>query len=149
MRRLLAAILFALGPGCTAFDFAAPGNPAPDASVDAASDADAMDGSPPTDGGAPGLLSLAQAAQVCSLIFECPRLASAIDASLVIPLDFPSTPLNFSGCMDWLAGPIDPARVGLAQQRTVLVAIAQARSCQAAYQACPIQPVEAGTTCQA
>jgi hypothetical protein len=150
MRRLVAAILITAGSGCTAFDFAAPGNPAPDGGPDATRDAtsDAADAGPGVDAGA-GLLSLSQAAQLCSLIFECPRLAAAIDASLVIPLDYPSTPLNFSGCMDWLAGPIDPARVGLARQRAILETVAQATSCQAAYQACPVQPVDGGATCQA
>jgi hypothetical protein len=49
--------------------------------------------------------------------------------------------------MDWVAGPIDPERLGLAQQRSLLAAVAAATSCQAAGAALPVQPADAGSTC--
>jgi len=148
MRRV-AAVLAGLCLGaCTTFDF-----PAPDGGTD--SDAGAPDATTTTDAGAEAspdagptsFLSLEAAARLCAWTFECPGLAQAIEASLVIPVATPATPLNFSGCMDWLAGPVDPARIGLSEQRTILQAIAAASSCATAYAATPAQPVDTDAKC--
>jgi hypothetical protein len=48
--------------------------------------------------------------------------------------------------MDWLAGPIDPSRPGLAEQQSILRAVAPTSSCLAAAAALPVQPSQA-TTC--
>ncbi len=158
MRRVLvtAPLLGALG-ACTTFDFAAPtgessldGGPVDATSlVDAGLDARLEGGA---DGGGGSLLDLPTAARLCALTFDCPGLGQAIESSLVIPVATPASPLNFSGCVDWLAGPIDPGRIGLAEQQQILRAIAapaDASACAAAYASSPIHPVDAGATCAA
>jgi hypothetical protein len=150
VRRVLAVLATLAGPclgACTTFDFPAPsGMATSDAGVtDATMEVDAgPDASPTT------LLAPATAAQLCALTFQCPGLAQAIEASVVVPLATPLTPLNFSGCMDWLDGPIDANRVGLAKQRQILESIAAASGCAAAYAASPVQPIgpfDAAGTC--
>ncbi len=155
MRCVAAAFAGLCLGACTTFDFSPPSGvagddggssdattpPIPDASGDATPDA-----------GAPALLDLTTAARLCALVFSCPGLGQAIESSLVIPVATPTTPLNFSGCVDWLAGPIDPARVGLAQQQAILQAIAgpaDTATCAAAYAASPVKPVDAGASCPA
>jgi hypothetical protein len=152
MRRVVAAVVLVAGGAiaCTTFDFPPPsGATSADASSEASVDATVhVDAG--TDGGTQTpFLDVADAASLCTLIFECPRLAQAIEASLVIPLDTPSVPLNFSGCMDWLAGPVDPDRVGLKQQQTILSDISGRLTCAGAYSASPVHPVEAGGSCLA
>lgn len=141
-------VLAGLGLGaCTTFDFAAPSGVAPDdaTATDATTDVDSgADANPTT------LLDPTTAAKLCALTFQCPGLAQAIEASVVYPVATPPTPLNFSGCMDWLNGPIDPNRVGLATQRQILESIAGVSGCSAAYAASPVHPVapfDAGGTC--
>src|SRR5580704_17241317 len=102
MRRAVAAVLVLIAPACTAFDFSAPTGGAPDASVDAPMDVALMSDSCGADAGR-GFLTVAQTARVCTLVFACPPLGAAIEGALVIPVATPPTPLNFSGCMDWLA----------------------------------------------
>jgi len=148
MRRAMAAVLAVLAPACTAFDFSAPTGGAPDASTDAPLDVVTMADAGGADAG-PGFLTVTQAARVCTLVFACPRLGEAIEGSLVIPVATPPTPLNFSGCMDWLAGPVDQGRPGLSEQTMILAGIAQATTCDAAYTASPVHPVDAGATCKA
>jgi len=146
--RRIVAVLVGLSQGaCTTFDFAAPSGIAPtDASTsDAVTSADAGPDANPTT-----LLDLTTAAKLCALTFQCPGLAQAIEASVVIPLATPPAPLDFSGCMDWLAGPIDPNRVGISVQRQILQGIAGASGCTAAYAASPVHPVgpfDAAGTC--
>jgi hypothetical protein len=131
MRRSLAALLVLPGVAaiaCTTFDFSAP-SPAP------------------SDGGSPAAyLGTDDAARLCSLLFQCPHLDDAIALSIALPLDDPPA-LNFSACMDWVAGPIDPDRLGLAAQRALLSAVAAATSCTAAGAALPVQPIASGSTC--
>jgi hypothetical protein len=145
MRRALLALLVLLGvvaAACTAFDFPAP----------TAGPSDAAPEAPPPDvaveaGSSASYLSPDDAARLCSLLFQCPHLADAIALSIALPVDTPSSPLGFSSCMDWVAGPIDPERIGLAQQRALLTAVAGATSCATAGAALPVQPIDAGSTC--
>jgi len=155
MRRVVAAFAGLFLGACTTFAFSPPsgvagddGGPS-DATTPPIPDAGGDTG---TDAGAPALLDLTTAARLCALVFACPGLGQAIESSLVIPVATPTTPLNFSGCVDWLAGPVDPNRVGLAQQQAILQAIAgpaDAATCAAAYAASPVKPVEAGASCPA
>jgi hypothetical protein len=137
MRRALLALLVLVLVGvvaaaCTTFDFPAPTGAA-DGSVDAGSPSAYLD---PKD-----------AASFCAQLFRCPRLADAVALSIALPVDLPSSPLGFSACMDWVAGPIDPERLGLASQRGLLSNVASATTCEAAGAALPVQPADAGTTC--
>jgi hypothetical protein len=148
---LLGAAVLGVAAACTTFDFPEPAAPSDagvdgtvprDASVDAG-DASMEDGPVP----ATSFLSEQAAAQLCTLVFECPRLDDTIEGSLVIPVGTPATPLNFSGCMDWLAGPVSVDRVHLQLQQQILGEIAAASSCAVAYAASPIQPADAGSSC--
>jgi hypothetical protein len=148
MRRVVAVLAGLCLGACTTFDF-----PAPSGAMD--SDASAPDATAPTDAGAEAspdagptsFLDLPTAARLCARTFQCPGLAQAIEASLVIPIATPATPLNFSGCMDWLAGPVDPARIGLSEQRSILQMIASATSCAEAYAATPARPLDTDAKC--
>jgi hypothetical protein len=77
---------------------------------------------------APGYVSLAEAARVCSLVFECPLLASSVLASLAVPVD----PTNYSLCVHWLAAPVPPDRVGFAVQAQAFACMAQGGTCAGA-----------------
>lgn len=72
-----------------------------------------------------GYLTTAEAVTACSWVFSCPKLPRSIGESIAVPVD--ST--NFSMCVDWFAGPIDPGRIGFASQASVLKCIAQSKSC--------------------
>jgi hypothetical protein len=144
-RALLAlAVLAGTGSACTTFAFQRPQDSAGDAASDATTDSATTDG--PDGGPFPSLLSSDDAARLCSQIFRCPQLAEAIELSLALPINTPASPLGFSACMDWLAGPIDPNRPGLAEQQKILRAVAPTSSCLAASAALPVQPSQA-TTC--
>lgn len=150
MRRVASAAALAglcLG-GCTTFDFTAPGGLAsPEAGApDATAPAEAGVEAGP-DAGMTTFLDVDDAARLCALAFRCPGLAQAVEASLVIPIATPPAPLNFSGCMDWLAGPVDPARVGLSEQQKILKAIAGSSSCSAAYASTPARPADTDAKC--
>jgi hypothetical protein len=139
----LAAAWGAAG-ACTAFSFPRPQESA-DASV--AQDGSAVDaGAAETPAPQPGYLGPSDAARLCAVVFKCARLAQTITRSIVLPLDTPSSPLNFSACMDWAAGPIDPKRPGFAAQQAMLLAVAGKTSCADAYAAVPVQPLE-GAPC--
>ena len=127
---LVAAISIgaACAAACTLFDFPRPSD-TPDA-------------------GPPGFLDVPTAGRFCSQLFRCPTLAPIITETLGLPLDVPSSPLGFSSCMDWVAGPVDPQRVGLVEQLMLLQAVADAKSCDAAAAVVPVQLVaDAGTAC--
>lgn len=92
--------------------------------VDApSSDAGVEAGPPP-----PGYLSLADAVRVCSLVFQCPFLASSVLQSVAVPVDS----LDYSLCVHWLAGPIPPDRVGFAVQAQTFACMARGTTCQQA-----------------
>jgi hypothetical protein len=148
LRIVAVAVLAGLLGACTTFDFPAPsGVTGQDAGAsDATATADASAEARP-DAGITTFLDLQSAAQLCARTFQCPGLAQAIEASLVIPIATPPTPLNFSGCMDWLAGPVDPARLGLSEQQGILHAIAASSSCATAYASTPAQPVDTDAKC--
>jgi hypothetical protein len=130
---------------CTAFDFPPPSAGSSDAAVDAPLADVTIDA---VDAGSPSaFLDPADAARLCSLLFQCPHLDDAIALSIALPVDTPSSPLNFSACMDWVAGPIDPGRLGLAQQRALLAGVAAAGDCATAGAALPVQPAASTGTC--
>ncbi|HEY8041901.1 MAG TPA: hypothetical protein VIF15_18985 [Polyangiaceae bacterium] len=141
---LLLVVAGVAGGGCAAFDFPRPGEGGDASPGDATTTVDASDA-----GVAASYLGTGDAAKACAWLFRCPRLAEAIELSLVLPVNTPSTPLGFSSCMDWVAGPVDPSRLGLATQQGILKGVAQAASCADAYAAVPIHPVDAGGTCAA
>jgi hypothetical protein len=78
----------------------------------------------------PGYLGTAEAVKACSWIFSCPKLARSLGESIGVPVDSS----NFSLCVDWCAGPVDPTRVGFPTQASVLKCISQAASCGQAGQ---------------
>ncbi len=159
MRRPLIAILAVLvlvlvlvAAACTAFDFPPPAATASDAAAETTPpDATSPPEASPEAGPAPpsSFLDTNDAARLCTWLFQCPHLADAIALSIALPLDLPSSPLSFSACMDWVAGPIDPERLGLSQQRALLAAVAAAPTCDAAGLALPVDPAaqaaDAGT----
>jgi len=154
MRRALLAIgaLVGAGSACFAFAFPRPGDTAgggDDAGSDVLDAASAEGGA--DDGGeaaAPAsLLSVDLAARFCTQLFVCARLPEAVELSIAWPFNTPSVPLNFSACMDWAAGPVDPARPGLDQQQTILGNVAKALSCNDAFVALPVQTVKADGGC--
>jgi hypothetical protein len=119
-----AAIAVAAAASCTTFDGLTV--PAADGGGDAPFDAPGTDAPPPTEAStAQGYLSLAEAARVCALVFKCPLLASSILTSAAVPVD----QLNYSLCMQWLAGPIPPDRVGFPVQAQIFACMAQASTC--------------------
>jgi hypothetical protein len=69
--------------------------------------------------------SLQDAVKICALAMQCPKLPQSVQASLAIPLDT----MNFSLCVDWLAGPLPPNRVGVANQATELQCVAKGQTC--------------------
>jgi len=147
MRRAVLALLVLPGvaaAACTAFDFPAP--PADAGAADAVQEGTVTDATFEA-GSASTYLDTDDAARLCSLLFQCPRLADAVALSIALPLDLPSSPLGFSACMDWVAGPIDPERVGLAAQRKLLANVAAQTTCAAAGAALPVQPADGGATC--
>ena len=75
-----------------------------------------------------GYLSLADAARVCSLVFQCSELASSVLASVAVPVD----PTNYSLCVHWLAAPIPPDRVGFAVQAQTFACMVQGGTCAGA-----------------
>lgn len=140
MRRVAAVSLVAAAGAvvlaCTTFAFQAPDAGATDAAPDRQGDLDA--GPPSTQ-----LLSVPQAALFCAQLFHCPQLDEATELSMALPV---ATPLGYSACMDWVAGPIDPARPGLSSQQSLLQAVAEAGTCTTAYDALPVRP-SAEATC--
>jgi hypothetical protein len=73
-------------------------------------------------------LSLQDAARLCALVFQCPQLPQSILYSTQVPID----QSNFSLCMTWATGAVDPMRVGFPLQQTQLQCAASAQSCLAA-----------------
>ncbi len=80
------------------------------------------------DSGSPtgqGYLSLEDAARFCKNAFACPYLPDSTRASLLVPVDTTS----YSACVDWLAAPLPPNRLGVPQQIKALTCAAKATSC--------------------
>ena len=133
----LIALATGVGLACTAFDFPAPDDQATDASADVPIEA-------PDAGAYKTLLTVSDGALFCAQLFRCPRLDEAVELSIALPVATPASPLGYSACMDWVAGPIDPERIGLTTQQGLLQAVATAGSCEAAYAALPVRPSDAG-----
>lgn len=109
------------GGACTIFN----GLSVPaDASVPETGDAVASDGTSP-EGGAPGFLSIDDGVKFCANAFKCPFLPSSVYNSLAVPVDA----LHFSGCVNWVSGPIPPDRIGLASQAKWLQCAGNAKTC--------------------
>lgn len=128
---VLACVAGAAGivASCTTFDgVGLP--PAQDASSDAGPDVRVAETGETgeTSTGPSGYLSLEDAARLCSLVFQCPYLATSIIDSLAVPVDG----LDYSLCMHWLAGPIPPDRVGLSLQSQAFSCMAAATTCAGA-----------------
>jgi hypothetical protein len=118
------ALAIAAAASCTTFDGLTV--PAADAAAgDGAFDAPAPEAPPSEASVAQGYLPLAEAARVCSLVFQCPLLASSILTSVAVPVDT----LNYSLCMHWLAGGIPSDRVGFAVQAQTFTCMAQGSTC--------------------
>ena len=81
----------------------------------------------PTDSGPSfaSYLSLDDAARVCSRLDKCPSLVKSITFSIAVALD----PVNYSLCMDTLAGPVPPTHVGTALQQVTLGCVAKGTTC--------------------
>jgi hypothetical protein len=119
----LAALAFA---ACTTFD----GLSARIVDGGGGGDASQVDSDTAPDGAQKGttFLGLDDAIRLCALAVKCPQLSKSIQASLAIPIDN----LNFSLCVDWLAGPVPPNRIGVTMQATELACAAKGQSCVAA-----------------
>ena len=89
-------------------------------------------------GGPPGYLGISDAARVCALVFSCPKLPRSLMESTGVPIDSS----NFALCVDWLAGPVDPGRVGFTTQAEVLKCVARAQSCAEAGQCVSFEYVD-------
>jgi hypothetical protein len=70
-------------------------------------------------------LSIEDAVRVCTLAIQCPLLPKSVQASLAVPLDI----LNYSLCVDWLAGPLPPNRVGVTTEGNELACVAKGTTC--------------------
>jgi len=100
---------------------------------------------PPDQGGGdscsaapPTYLTIEDAARVCALVFKCNQLSSSIASSTTVPTD----PTNFSNCMDWLAGPISPTRVGFALQQQVFQCLTTQTTCQGAGSCLSLEDID-------
>lgn len=80
-----------------------------------------------TDAGPPpaGFLSLEDAARFCTNAIKCPYLGSSTIQSIDVPVDG----LNYSSCINWLAGPLPSDRIGVPQAAAALRCAARATSC--------------------
>ena len=135
------AALPALAPACSTFNgLSAAGIDAAPASPDAAPDRSDV-GETPDASAYPAYLSLDDAAQACSLIARCPELGDQLLAMLLVDLP----PENYSLCVEWLAGPLPPSRLGLESQRKVLRCVALASSCAAADLCCSSRILDCAT----
>ncbi len=88
------------------------------------------DAPPPNEAGdagpvLPTFLSLDDAARVCARLDKCPVLGKSITYSVAVALD----PVNYSLCMDTLAGPIPSTHVGTALQSATLGCVAKGTTC--------------------
>jgi len=119
---LLASVVIVASGACTVFD----GLSVPS---DASSETSPEASTPETgggDGGAPaGFLSIDDAVKFCANAFKCPWLPSSIITDYGVPVDA----LHFSGCVNWIAGPIPPDRVGASLQAKWLKCAADAKTC--------------------
>jgi len=87
-----------------------------------------------------GYLTMDEAAKLCSLVSTCSNLGYSIAFSLLIPLE----DVSYGMCVDRLAGPLPPGRIGVSQQAQALRCAAKATSCATAAACFPYEFVEPG-----
>jgi hypothetical protein len=121
---LAAGSFVAVAPACTTFDGLKAGTLG-DAGSSGEGGGDAGPGGCGPVDSPEALLTVSDSAKVCSMIAQCPLLATSLALSNGIPVD----PLTYSMCVHWLASPMPPARVGTPIQRAVLQCMAKATSC--------------------
>ncbi len=95
-----------------------------DAAEGGGADADAAPVDPCV-GSNDGYLSRTEAAKACRWMFKCPLLELNLESSLGLI----GSDTNFALCMNWLAGPVPPTRVGRDIQQASLKCIARATTC--------------------
>src|SRR6185436_4925818 len=108
LRRRSAIVLLTIALGCRTFSSLE--RPKDDAGA-AADAGDASASAPPT------LLALDEAVRACAQVYECDKLAAAIETTIAVPVaaGFAAAP-SFAACVNWLAGRTSPARPGLEEQ---------------------------------
>jgi hypothetical protein len=116
-----AGAIIAVG-ACTVFDGLSV--PVDDASAEAG-EASLPDGGPSPEAGPPGYLSIDDGVKFCANAFKCPFLPSSTINSLGVPVDA----LHFSGCVNWVSGPIPQDRIGLNKQAQWLKCAGDAKTC--------------------
>lgn len=84
-----------------------------------------------------GFLSLTDAARVCAKVKTCIKLGYSIGFSLLIPMDAKT----YSSCVDVLASPLPPGRLGLARQTETLKCVADAADCASAALCLPYESI--------
>lgn len=141
LRRAIPAVLSVVA-GCTVFDGLTVPPSGSGSGSGAGGEAGAgVGGSGGAGGGAGGsggqsikapieYLSVDDGARLCARLFECPIVADTVVASIGMPANV----TNFSQCMTWVSGPIDPDRPGFTLQQSMLSCMVNAPDCeQAAY----------------
>lgn len=98
-----------------------------DGSIDTSTDA-SSDGQIVTVDAGAGFLSLEDAVKFCVNAFNCPNLGLSTIESIDVPVDTQ----HFSSCVDWMAGPLPPDRIGVDQAAQFLQCAAVATTCEAA-----------------
>jgi hypothetical protein len=141
---------FAIVAACTVFDGLEAQQPGSDAST-----TDSPPPPPPVDNYVPGqdvvvppdsappavaYLSRTDAAKVCSLVQSCSLLAQSLIPSTGVPID----PVNYAACVDWLAGPIPPNRVGFNIQQAMFQCVAGQTTCQGAGSCLSLEDIAPG-----
>jgi hypothetical protein len=126
----LVAAAMAVIAACTTFNGLSV--PSESNNQDAATDVSVSDvaeekSSPTIDAGS-GFLDLEDAVRYCVNAFNCPNLALSTVESIDVPVDTQ----HFSSCVDWMAGPLPPDRVGAQKTALALDCAAKATTCEAA-----------------
>lgn len=85
-----------------------------------------------------GYLSVEDGVRACFFARDCPYLSAAIARSIGVP----ASPLRFSTCLSWLAGPLPATRFGLDAQAAMLECIAHASGCAEALECAYVQPLD-------
>jgi len=132
--RRLATCLLLLSSSCTAFEGVEPGGADQGGALGSGGE-----GAGPADNclaRSPGcLLPELEAARLCARIAECPTLSTAIVMSTGIPIAETNgsgerSAFNFSGCVDWLTGPLEDAHPGFLAARQELNCVIATATCE-------------------
>ncbi len=92
---------------------------------------------PPTKIPHSGYLPVDDAVRTCRHVHDCPLLSPAIARSIGVP----TSRLQFSTCLSWIAGPLPGTRFGLDVQAAMLECIARADGCGAALECAYLEPL--------